>query len=154
MSLLEQTIQNVNNLSERIKWSEYFMSLAFLISSRSSCHRLRVGCVLVSDTRVISVGYNGFLPGAPHTSIVRDNHEQATVHAEQNCISDCAKRGISCKNSTAYITHYPCINCAKILASAQIKEIIYYEDYKNDELVCDILKNSNIIINKFNTIKT
>ena len=154
MSLLEQTIQNVNDLNKRIEWSEYFMSLAFLISSRSSCHRLKVGCVLVNDTRVISVGYNGFLPGAPHTSIVRDNHEQATVHAEQNCISDCAKRGISSKNSTAYITHYPCINCAKILASAQIKEIIYYEDYKNDELVYDILKNSNIIINKFNTIKT
>ena len=78
-----------------------------------------------------------------------------TVHAEQNCISDCAKRGISCKNATAYITHYPCINCAKILKpSAQIKEIIYFENYKNDELVLDILKNSNIIINKFNIIKT
>ena len=125
-----------------------------LSSMRSSCNRLKVGCVLVKNNRVIGMGYNGFLPGADHVSIVVNNHEQATVHAEQNCISDCAKRGISCKNSTAYITHYPCINCAKILASAQIKEIIYYEDYKNDELVCDILKNSNIIINKFNTIKT
>ena len=76
MSLLEQTIQNVNNLSERIEWREYFMSLAFLISL-INCHRLKVGCVLVNDTRVISVGYNGFLPGAPHLSIVRDNHETA-----------------------------------------------------------------------------
>ena len=50
MSLLEQTIQNVNNLSERIEWREYFMSLAFLISSVFSCHRLKVGCVLVNDT--------------------------------------------------------------------------------------------------------
>lgn len=146
-------LDNIINLLEkndsRINWNEYFMSLAFLISSRSSCNRLKVGCILVSNTRVISVGYNGFLPGAPHKSIVRDNHEQATIHAEQNCITDCAKRGISCKDSIAYITHYPCINCAKILAASQVKEIIYYHNYKNDELVEGILKSSNIKINKF-----
>ena len=49
--------------------------------------RLKVGCVLVKDNRMISQGYNGFLPGCPHKSIVRDNHEQATVHAEQNAIN-------------------------------------------------------------------
>ena len=64
---------------------------------RSSCHRLQVGCLLVKDNRIISQGYNGHLPGAPHKSIVRNNHEQATVHAEQNAICDCAKRGVSCK---------------------------------------------------------
>ena len=148
MSLLHNIIDLLNTTS-RLNWNEYFMSLAFLISSRSSCNRLKVGCVLVSDTRVISVGYNGFLPGVPHVSIVRNNHEQATIHAEQNCISDCAKRGISCKDSTAYITHYPCINCAKILIASQIKEIIYYNDYQNDDLVDGILKKSNIRINKF-----
>ena len=142
-------IQTVtNSWSERIDWDQYFMSLALLISSRSSCKRLKVGCVLVKDTRVISVGYNGFLPKSPHKSIVRDGHEQATVHAEQNSISDCAKRGISCANATAYITHYPCINCAKILAAAQISEIKYYSDYKNDELVKDLLSGVNIKITK------
>ena len=138
----------INTWTERINWDEYFMSLALLISSRSSCNRLHVGCVLVKDTRVISVGYNGFLPGVPHVSKVRDGHEQATVHAEQNSITDCAKRGISCNNSIAYITHYPCINCAKILAASSIKEIKYYNDYKNDPLVEDILKQSNVTITK------
>lgn len=150
MDLLGSTINNINSLTKRVSWNEYFMSLAFLISSRSSCSRLKVGCVLVKDTRVVSVGYNGFLPGAPHLSIVRDNHEQATVHAEQNCISDCAKRGISCENGIAYITHYPCINCAKILAASQISEIIYFNDYKNDEIVKTLLNQSNIIIKKYN----
>ena len=148
-SLLEKTIKNVDLLEKRLNWDEYFMSIAFLISSRSSCKRLKVGCVLVKDTRIISVGYNGFLPRVPHISIVRDNHEQSTVHAEQNCISDYAKRGISCDKSIAFITHYPCINCAKILAASQINEIIYYNDYKNDHLVNKILENSNIIIKKF-----
>lgn len=144
---IEKVIEKWEN---RINWNEYFMSIALLISSRSSCKRLKVGCVLVKDTRIISVGYNGFLPKAPHISMVRDNHEQATVHAEQNCISDCASRGISCKDSTAFITHYPCINCAKILAASGIKEIFYYNNYKNDELVIKLLENSQIKISKFN----
>ena len=132
----------------RIDWDTYFMSLAFLISSRSSCSRLNVGCVLVKDTRVISVGYNGFLPKVPHNSIVVNGHEQATVHAEQNAVSDCAKRGISCNGSIAYITHYPCINCFKILVSSGITEIKYHEDYKNDDIINQILSTTSVIIKK------
>ena len=97
---------------------------------------------------IISVGYNGFLPKAPHKSIVRDNHEQATVHAEQNAITDCAKRGVNTNGSTAYITHYPCINCAKILIASGIKEIKYNEDYKNDPVVIELLNSLNIVISK------
>lgn len=148
MNSIEQIKKLTSSWKERINWDEYFMGLSLLISSRSACERLHVGCVLVKDTRVISVGYNGFLPKTPHKSIVRDGHEQATVHAEQNAISDCAKRGISCENSTAYITHYPCINCAKILASSGIKEIKYHEDYHNDPIVGELLSSSNIKIIK------
>jgi len=133
---------------ERISWDEYFAKTAELISCRSSCERLHVGCVLVKDNRIISAGYNGFLPGAPHKSIVRNNHEQATVHAEQNAISDCAKRGVSTKDCTAYITHYPCLNCFKILAAAGIKEIKYLNDYKNDEVVNQLNIHFNLKILK------
>ena len=68
-------------------------------------------------------------------SQIRDNHEQATVHAEQNSICDCAKRGVSCEGATAYITHYPCIICTRLLLASGIKHIKYLEDYKNDDLV-------------------
>lgn len=128
----------VKEWDTRIDWEHYFMCAAVMISSRSSCERLHVGCALVKDTRIISMGYNGFLANRPHKSIVRDNHEQATVHAEQNAITDCSKRGISCDGATAYITHFPCINCYKILASSGIKKIVYMHDYKNDELVKEI----------------
>ena len=77
---------------DRPSWTEYFKQLALITASRSPCERLKVGCVLVKDNRIISQGYNGFLPGAPHESKIIDNHEQATVHAEQNAITDCAKR--------------------------------------------------------------
>ena len=128
----------VKEWDTRIDWEHYFMCAAVMISSRSSCERLHVGCALVKDTRIISMGYNGFLANRPHKSIVRDNHEQATVHAEQNAITDCSKRGISCDGATAYITHFPCINCYKILASSGIKKIVYMHDYKNDKLVNEI----------------
>lgn len=133
---------------ERISWTEYFSDLCKLVSKRSPCERLQVGCVLVKNNRIIATGYNGFLPNAPHQSIVVDNHEQATIHAEQNCIADCAKRGVETENSIAYVTHYPCINCYKILIASGIKEINYIDDYKNNVIIEAINKNLDVKINK------
>lgn len=129
-------------------YDDYFMKIAMLTAQKSHCKRLQVGCLLVKHNRLISQGYNGFLPGCPHESIVRDNHEQAIVHAEQNAITYCCKSGISCDNCKAYITHYPCIICCRLLISSGIKEIIYSHDYKNDNLVEELCKQSNVEIRK------
>ena len=120
---------------ERPSWKDYFKNIVIYTATRSPCERLQVGCLIVKDNRIISQGYNGFLPGAPHESKIVDNHEQATIHAEQNAITDCAKRGVSSKDCDAYITHYPCVNCMKILCASGIKNIYYLDDYKNDPLV-------------------
>ena len=119
----------------RLTWDQYFSKICKVTSERSPCERLKVGCVLVKNNRIISQGYNGFLPNCPHKSIVVNNHEQATVHAEQNAIADCARRGVSCYGSTVYITHYPCIICTRLMLASGIKKIKYLEDYKNDSLV-------------------
>jgi dCMP deaminase len=132
--------------STRPSWDEYFTEIVQVTAKRSPCERLQVGCLLVRDNRIISQGYNGFLPGCQHSSIVRDGHEQATVHAEQNCISDCAKRGVSSQDCIAYITHYPCIICTRILLAAGIKKIKYIHHYKNDELVQQFATNMNVPI--------
>ena len=145
---VEQIINISNSFQERLSWDDYFISLAFLISSRSSCNRLHVGCILVKNNRVISSGYNGFLSKLPHLSCIRDNHEIGTVHAEQNAIADCARRGVNSEDAVAYITHYPCINCCKILLSGGISEIKYYNDYKNDEFVTKILEESGTKVTK------
>ena len=131
-------------MSNRITWEKYFSELALLVSKRSPCHRLHVGCVLVKENHIISTGYNGFLPGAAHESIVVDGHEQATVHAEQNCIADCAKRGVSTDGAVAWITHFPCISCFKSLVAAGVKEIYYLNDYKNSEIVEKLAGELNI----------
>ena len=67
--------------NKRPSWDDYFKKIVFATKERSPCKRLQVGCLLVKDNRIVSQGYNGFLPGCPHTSIVRHNHEQATLHA-------------------------------------------------------------------------
>ena len=133
---------------ERPTWNEYFKQILLVTRERSPCHRLKVGCLLVKNNRIISQGYNGFLPGCPHKSIVRDKHEQATVHAEQNSICDCAKRGVSCQGATAYITHYPCIICCRLLLASGITEIKYVEDYNNDWLVSEFCSQLNVPIGK------
>ena len=120
---------------ERPTWDTYFSNLVKLTATRSPCERLQVGCIIVRDNRIIAQGYNGFMAGCEHKSVIRDNHEMATIHAEQNAIADCAKRGVSCLNATAYITHYPCIHCMKILCASGIVKIKYIDNYKNDALV-------------------
>ena len=140
------------NFAHRPSWDEYFMATAVLISSRSNCERLRVGCVIVTGgerrNRIVAAGYNGFLPGTPHVSRVRDGHEQATVHAEQNAVADAARRGSSVEGCVAYVTHYPCINCAKILAASGIAEVKYRSDYGNDPLVAPLLADAGVKILK------
>ena len=131
-------------MQNRPTWDEYFKEIIQVTSSRSPCERLKVGCLLVKDNRIISQGYNGFLPGTEHKSIVRDNHEQATVHAEQNAICDCAKRGVSCSGATAYITHHPCIICTRLLLASGISEVKYINDYNNDGLVDYFCEQMNV----------
>src|SRR5689334_16630476 len=106
-------IDHIKAIDYRLDWDTYFMSIAYLISKRSSCDRLHVGCVIVNDRRLVICGYNGHIKGAPHTSVIKDGHEQMTIHAETNAISDAAARGIKIQGATAYITHFSCINCTK-----------------------------------------
>jgi len=133
---------------KRLSWEEYFSKIVSVVAERSPCNRLQVGCLLVKDNRIISQGYNGFLAGCPHESVIRDDHEKATVHAEQNAITDCAKRGVSADGCTAYITHYPCLDCGKLLLAAGISKIKYLNDYRNDELVQKFCDQLNVSINK------
>jgi dCMP deaminase len=136
------------SIKERLNWDEYFMSIALLGAQRSPCQRLHVGSVIVKNNRLISMGYNGFISGAPHISRVKDDHEQSIIHSEVNALADCAKRGVSLFEAKIYITHYPCLNCFRSIAACGIKEIIYLENYNNDEMVQTLARDAGIIIRK------
>ena len=129
------------------KWDKAHLQAAETYAQLSSARRMKVGCVIVKDNRIISQGYNGYLPGYPHESIMENGHEIGTIHAEQNAIVDCAKRGVSCDGATIYITHYPCFNCMKFICASGIKKIFYLNNYNNDPNVIKLV-NDNICIKR------
>lgn len=140
---------------ERLSWGMYFMKMAHLVAERSTCLRRQVGAVLVKDKRVLATGYNGAPSGAPHcdkTGCLRqqmnipsgERHEICrALHAEQNCILQCATYGISTQGAIMYCTTFPCAICAKMIAGCGIRSIIAYEGYP-DELSKTILQESKI----------
>lgn len=118
------------------QWHNYFMGMAVQVSTMATCDRLHVGCVLVKDKRFIAAGFNGSISGHDHCDVVGHlyNEEKRcirTVHAEQNAILDCAKRGIPTDGAVAYCTHEPCEHCTRSLAQAGIKTVYFRNRYNN-----------------------
>lgn len=139
-------------MAKRIPWDQYFMSQSLLISTRSTCTRLAVGATIVRDRRVISAGYNGSVSGDVHCSDIGckivDGHCIRTVHAEVNAILQCAKFGVQTDGSALYVTHFPCLQCSKVIIQAGIKELYYLHDYNNSEYAKELLEHSKIAIGK------
>lgn len=119
---------------DRVTW---LMSLAFLVSKRSTCSRRQVGALAEKDGRVLVTGYNGAPSGFPHC-IDRGGCRLSerggcldAVHAEANLVAFAAKHGISLEGATVYTTCAPCLDCARILVNAGIKKVIYAEEYRD-----------------------
>jgi dCMP deaminase len=144
--MINELKEIVQSHEKRVSWDEYFMSIAYLISCRSPSEKIKVGAVIVKDNRIVTCGYNGYPSNSPHISIHRDGHEINTIHAEQNAISDAARRGVTLEGATIYITHFPCIHCSKYIISSGIKSIVYDQDYRNDPLVNELLQHTKIPI--------
>jgi len=138
----------------------YFMDMAHLISTRSTCVRRQVGAVVVKDKRVLTTGYNGSPKGTMHCEelgCIRDQqnipsgtrHELCRgVHAEQNAVIQAAYFGISIDGATIYTTTYPCSMCSKILINAGIKEVVYADSYM-DDLSKKLFDETKIIVRKY-----
>jgi len=147
-------------MTERPTYDEYFMSMAFLAATRSTCLRRKVGAVLVKNKHVLATGYNGPPKGMKHcdeTGCLREElgipsgerHEICRgLHAEQNAIIQAAVFGISIDESVIYVTDTPCVVCAKMLINSGVKEIIYGGDYP-DDLARQMIDESNLSIRQF-----
>jgi dCMP deaminase len=143
---------------ERPSWDEYFMGIAKLTSERSTCLRRKVGAVIVKDKQVVATGYNGAPKGIAHCDEMGgclreklgvpsgERHELCrALHAEQNAIIQAATSGQSVDGATIYITHQPCVICAKMIINAGIRKIIVNEGYP-DELAVEILDEAGLKI--------
>jgi len=144
----------------RPDWHEYFLEIAKLVRSRSTCIRRQVGAVIVRDKRILSTGYNGAPSGCKHCEDIgclRDalsvpsgeRHELCrAIHAEQNAIIQAAYSGVSIKNSTLYVTHEPCVFCAKMIINAGIERVVYLLPY-SDKMAEDWLIEAGIEIIRY-----
>lgn len=131
-------------MNDRPDWDHYFMQIAAVISTRSTCMRRRVGALLVCNKRILATGYNGAPAGLKHCLEVGCLREQLNVpsgekhelcrglHAEQNAIIQAAIHGVAIKGSVLYSTHYPCSVCAKMLVNAGVSSLVIAENYPDD----------------------
>lgn len=139
----------------RKTWNQYFIELANHVSTRSTCNRKNVGCVIVKDNNILATGYNGSLTKDEHCDetnhLIIDNHCIRTIHAERNAIFQAAKNGVCLKDATAYVNVEPCWECFKSLVSSGIINIYYQSDYPNSNNVYIkeyLTKNQNITFKK------
>jgi len=149
-----------NKKKSRPTWDEYFINIAKLVSSRSTCLRRDVGAVVVKNKQVLTTGYNGVPAGVRHCDEVGCMREQMSVpsgerhelcralHAEQNAFLQAARHGISLDGATMYMTTQPCSICAKMIINAGIKKIIYEGDYP-DKFAIELLKEAGVGLEKF-----
>ncbi len=150
------TCMNMNNSAQqRLPWQDYFMHIAYLVRSRSTCLRRMVGCVLVKNKRILATGYNGAPANVPHcleTGCLREKlgvpsgerHELCrALHAEQNVIIQAAVSGVSIAGAEIYCTTHPCILCSKMLINCGVTTIYYCESYP-DKMSQEMLDQAGV----------
>ncbi len=137
----------LHTMAERASWDEYFMNIARVVASRSTCDRKFVGAVIVRDKTILSTGYNGSIRGMPHCSevghMMEEGHCVATIHAESNAILQAAKNGVSIDGASIYVTASPCWSCFKQIANTGMRRIVYGEFYR-DARIFDVAKQLNV----------
>ncbi|RMF46472.1 MAG: cytidine deaminase [Deltaproteobacteria bacterium] len=141
-------------------WDRYFIDIAGLVASRSTCLRRQVGAVVVKDRNILATGYNGTPSGITHCEVTGCLREQLKVpsgqrhelcrglHAEQNAIIQAARHGVNLDGGVLYCTHSPCIICTKMLINAGIRKVVYLEGYP-DELSLQMLQEARIELVEF-----
>lgn len=144
----------------RPTWDQYFMQIANIIATRSTCLRRSVGAVLVKNKRIIATGYNGTLTKLPHckiTGCLRDKQKIPSgqrqelcrgMHAEANALLFASTSGIDMHNATLYSTNQPCVSCAKMIIQAGIKRVLFEGTYP-DQLALKLFKEAKVKLVKF-----
>lgn len=141
----------------RISRDKMFIDIAKIVAQRGTCDRARVGAVLVRDSRIISIGYNGAPSGEPHCDEVGhhmvEGHCIRTKHAEANCI-DWAMQHDTRHNRyphTLYCTHFPCKDCVRRIIESllNIDRVVYLNDYRSDIRLSEELAERGIKIERY-----
>lgn len=146
--------------TKRPSWDEYFLEIAKVVATRSTCDRANVGAVIAKNKVILSTGYNGAPRGLPHCNDVGheivDGHCIRTAHAETNAIAQAAKNGTPIENASIYLTISPCYDCFKIIVNAGIKEVVYgsfyMSRYEASKAVLSLAKKAGVKLIEFKKV--
>lgn len=129
------------------KHDSQYLKIAKIWSESSYATKLKVGAIIVKDRTIISDGYNGSISGFPNEC--EDEHGKTypfVLHAEANAISKLAQSNHSSKDATIYITHAPCMECAKLIIQSGIKRVVFDKFYKRTDGI-NLLVRANVEVN-------
>ena len=144
----------------RPDWDTYFIAIAIMAATRSTCLRRQIGAVITRGRQIVSTGYNGAPSGTAHcldTSCMREvlgvpSGERQEMcrgsHAESNAIAQAARIGISTDEATLYCTHEPCSLCTKVILNAGITRVVYMYEYP-DKLATDLREETGVLFERF-----
>lgn len=113
-----------------MKWQLYYAEIANITANLSTAEKLKVGCVITKDNRILSVGYNGTPAGWDNVCEVEGKTKPEVLHAEANALMKLCRSTESSEGATLYVTHFPCIECAKLIYQSGIKEVYYINEYE------------------------
>ena len=129
------------------KFIDAYMDVAERFAQLSSAKRLNVGAIVVKDDRIISIGYNGMPTGWDNCCEDSNNKSKPEVlHAESNAIAKLAKSGESGLGASIFITHSPCIECAKLIYQSGISTVYYRNNYRSDDGINFLTKSKVRVI--------
>ena len=129
------------------KFKYAHMAAAETYAKLSSAQRLQVGCVIVKDNTIIGIGYNGMPSGWDNVCEHEGKTKPEVLHAETNAIAKVARSTSSTDGASLFVTHAPCIDCAKLIHQSGIENVYYKNEYRSTEGV-DFLEKCIIMVEK------
>lgn len=142
----------------RPSWTTYFMQIAHLVATRSTCLRAKHGAIIARDRQILSTGYNGAPSGVPHCQqcerirlgcLPGQRYEECVAaHSEMNAIAQAAKHGTRIDGAMMYITGPPCKLCARLIINSGITHIVYLSTgrYRREDTGLDILLSAGVTV--------
>ena len=131
------------------KYIRAHLKVARIYGELSTADRLKVGCIIVKDDRIISIGYNGMPSGGSNVCEKDGESKPEVLHAEANAITKLAKSTESGQGSYMFCSYAPCLDCAKLILQSGIKEFHYEHRYKNNDGLDLLEKYTDIKILKY-----
>lgn len=112
------------------KWDKMYMDIALRVAKESKCPRITVGCCILLDSGLLSVGINGFPEKGDEKWNDGSEPNPLVTHAELNALGKLLEEGVSAKGAQVFVSLQPCLECAKLLVRAKVSRVVYLNEYR------------------------